>query len=55
MIHGVPFLGFIGHMFGILSPVGSVLLGLVWGFVLLVALSPLLGLLEKRRDLKKAA
>ncbi|MDR1313944.1 MAG: DUF808 domain-containing protein [Deltaproteobacteria bacterium] len=49
MIHGLPFLGFMGHLTGPLSWLGNVAAGLVWGFVLLAVVGPLAGLIERRR------
>ncbi|MDR1039871.1 MAG: DUF808 family protein [Deltaproteobacteria bacterium] len=49
MIHGLPFLGFAGHLGGLAGLAVNVLGGLVWGFALLAIVGPLARLIERRR------
>ncbi|MDR1079416.1 MAG: hypothetical protein LBQ79_00250, partial [Deltaproteobacteria bacterium] len=49
MIHGLPFLGFMGGLHVPLSWLGNVAAGLVWGFVLLAVVGPLAAVIERRR------
>jgi predicted DNA repair protein MutK len=49
MVHGLPFLEFVGHLHGPLAWAGNVLAGLLWGFILLAIVGPLAALVERRR------